>query len=423
MQSQRPIHNEESAPMPLSQYVAGLKQLLGSAPYIWVEGELIEFKSSRGHVYATLRDLQDDVSMSATIWRSVAQHVPPTVTQGSRVTALVHPQLYEKNGRLSLNVQQLNPVGIGDLLARVEMLRKTLAAEGLFAPERKKPLPKLPNMIGLIAGKDSDALKDVTRNAALRWPAVQFKIVETLVQGPKAPAAVAQALQQLDADPEVDLIVVARGGGALEEVILPFSDEQLIRVVASCRTPVVSAIGHEADRPILDDVADLRASTPTDAAKRIVPDAAEESGMISETRLRLAAAVQRMLVVGRDQLAAVRSRPVLAAPESMVTQRSTELLNVRMRGFAAMDRIVAESGAQIRHLRTQVRSLSPQNTLNRGYAIARTADGHVVTDSSQAPAGTALQVLLARGAIAATSNGETDTPLTPTSDDTKETHE
>ena len=408
------VLNQPESPMPLGQYMAGLKQLLGGAPHIWVEGELIEFKQIRGNVYGTIRDLQQDVSMSVTVWRSVVGKLAPSIDVGSRVIALVNPQLYEKNGRLSLNIQQMNPVGLGDLLARVEMLRKSLHAEGLFAPERKRPLPTLPGLIGLITGKDSDAQKDVIRNTTLRWPAAQFRTIETQVQGPQAPAAVARALAELDADPAVEVIVIARGGGALEEVILPFSDEALIRAVAACQTPVVSAIGHEADRPILDDVADLRASTPTDAAKRIVPDAAEELAMINEGRRRLAAGVQRLLATETERLQALRSRPVLSTPQTMVDTRVQELRIVRARAFQAMDRLVAHDYARIDHLRTQVRALSPQNTLNRGYAVARTVDGHVVKSPQQAPAGTALQLLLADGVLAATSDGPTQTPLTPT---------
>ncbi|MFC0581943.1 exodeoxyribonuclease VII large subunit [Micrococcoides hystricis] len=406
------VLNQPDSPMPLGQYMAGLKQLLSGAPHIWVEGELIEFKEIRGNVYGTIRDLNQDVSMSVTVWRSVAAKLSPGIDVGARVTALVNPQLYEKNGRLSLNIQQMNPVGIGDLLARVEMLRKALFAEGLFAPERKRPLPKLPACIGLIAGKDSDAQKDVMRNATLRWPAARFKLIETQVQGPQAPAAVTRALQELDADPQVEVIVIARGGGALEEVILPFSDEALIRAVASAQTPIVSAIGHEADRPILDDVADLRASTPTDAAKRIVPDASEELAMIAEGRQRLAAGVQRLLATEAERLAALRTRPVLANPHTMVQLRAQELAAIRARAFQAADRAVAAGHARIEHLRTQVRSLSPQKTLNRGYAVARTIDGHVLKNPEQAPAGTALQLLLADGALAATSEGTTTSALT-----------
>ncbi|MCZ6937959.1 exodeoxyribonuclease VII large subunit, partial [Micrococcus luteus] len=277
-------------PWPLRRLSENLKAHIERAPATWIEGQLIEFKNNRGNVYMTMRDLEEEVSLPLTAWRNVAMTLDGTVQQGSRVVARVKPNFWLKAGRLSMNVQEMRPVGLGDLLARVELLRRALAEEGLTSPARKRPLPLLPHRIGLITGRDSDAKKDVLRNTLLRWPAAEFEIREVAVQGAEAPRQVAAALAELDADPAVDVIVIARGGGALEEVVLPFSDEALVRAVAAARTPVVSAIGHEADRPVLDDVADLRASTPTDAAKRIVPDAAQEAAGLADARLRLAAA-------------------------------------------------------------------------------------------------------------------------------------
>ena len=241
------------------------------APSAWVEGQVIEMNRRGTNAYLTLRDIDAEISLPASAWTKVLDRQEIPLERGSRVVALIKAEFWLKTGRLNMSVKDIRPVGLGDLLARIERLRHALAAEGLFSDARKKRLPLLPHRIGLITGRDSDAKKDVLRNAALRWPAVEFEIREVAVQGNTAVAQVIAALRELDADPDVDVIVIARGGGALED-LLPFSNEELIRAVSAASTPVVSAIGHEADRPILDDVADLRASTPTDAAKRIVPD-------------------------------------------------------------------------------------------------------------------------------------------------------
>ena len=247
------------APWPLSHFSGKLKAHVEKVTPTWVEGQLVEFTVRNGNAWMTLRDLEQEISFNAVAWRTVASGIDGLVQPGSRVVAQVRPNLYEKTGRLSLVTQQMRPVGLGDLLARVEQLKKQLAAEGLFAVEKKKPLPILPQRIGLITGRDSDAKKDILRNAQARWAAAEFEIREVATQGPSAPTEVAAALAELDADPQVDVIVIARGGGALEEVVLPFSDERLVRAVAAAVTPVVSAIGHEADRPLLDEVADVRA--------------------------------------------------------------------------------------------------------------------------------------------------------------------
>jgi exodeoxyribonuclease VII large subunit len=313
------------APWPLRVLSENLKRYFERAPQAWIEGQLIEFKLIRGNAWMTLRDLDADYSLPVTAWRNVAATLDGTVEQGSRVVACVKPSFYTKTGKLSMVASAMRPVGLGDLLARVEKLRRTLEAEGLFSPERKKPLPVLPQLIGLVTGRDSDAMKDVMRNTHLRWPAARFEVREVAVQGANAPREVMAAVAELDAHPEVDVIVIARGGGALEEVVLPFSDEALVRAVAATRTPVVSAIGHEADRPVLDDVADLRASTPTDAAKRIVPDAAVEREAIAGARLRLASGVERLVLHEAQQLQSLRTRPVLANPERMMSERTDDL--------------------------------------------------------------------------------------------------
>ena len=305
-------------PWPLQLLSQKLKMHIDRAPSAWVEGQVIELNRRGSNAYLTLRDIDAEISLPASVWTNVLDRQDTPLERGSRVVALLKAEFWLKTGRLNMSVKDIRPVGLGDLLARIERLRQALAAEGLFADSRKKRLPLLPHRIGLITGRDSDAKKDVLRNAALRWPAVEFEIREVAVQGNTAVAQVIAALRELDAHPVVDVIVIARGGGALED-LLPFSNEELIRAVADASTPVVSAIGHEADRPILDDVADLRASTPTDAAKRIVPDVAEELARVRQARDQLRRGVTRLVEREADRLASLRSRPVLLSPDVMIT--------------------------------------------------------------------------------------------------------
>ena len=401
-------------PWPLHVLSRKLKEHIERAPQVWIEGQVIELNRRGGTAYLTLRDVDQEISLPASAWGTVMARLREPVERGSRVVALVKPEMWLKTGRLTMAVRDMRPVGLGDLLARVERLRQALGAEGLFADSRKRRLPLLPHCIGLITGRDSDAKKDVLRNAALRWPAVCFEIREVAVQGANAVSEVMAALRELDARPEVDVIVIARGGGSLED-LLPFSNEALVRAVAEASTPVVSAIGHEADRPILDDVADLRASTPTDAAKRIVPEVSEELARVRQCRDRLERQVRLLVEREADRIAAVRSRPSLAAPEAMVQLRHEELERLRGRSHAAVNAAVVRGLDAVAHLRAQVRALSPQQTLDRGYAVVQLAEGvpgtpahpgAVVQDPEIAPAGTALRLRLARGELAARSEGE-----------------
>lgn len=388
-------------PWPLRVLSEKLKQHIENSPESWVEGQLLEANIRNGHAYLTLRDVDVDYSFSVTIWASVMRSLDTPPEVGSRVVARVKPSFYAKTGRLSLNAFDLRPVGLGDLLARLERLRRALYDEGLFDPARKLALPLLPNRIGLITGRNSDAEKDVVRNATLRWPAVSFDIRNTAVQGVNAVGEVMAALRELDANAEIDVIIIARGGGALED-LLPFSSEDLVRAVAACTTPVISAIGHEADRPILDDVADVRASTPTDAAKRVVPDLAEELANLAQARNRLDRAVRSNVERETQRLASLRARPVLANPDSMVQGRREDIVRLAQRGTLAMRASLARGHDSIAHLRAQVRALSPQQTLDRGYAVIQLADGKVLRSAADAPAGSEIQVRLARGRLAAT---------------------
>ncbi|WP_026552539.1 exodeoxyribonuclease VII large subunit [Arthrobacter sp. H20] len=387
-------------PWPLHLLSEKLKAHLERAPAAWVEGQVIEVNRRAAMCFVTLRDVDAEVSLPLTIRGNVLSRLELPLEHGSRVVAQLKPDFWLKTGRLSMQTWQIRQVGLGDLLARIERLRQSLAAEGLFAARLRKPLPLLPHRIGLITGRGSDAMKDVLRNASLRWPAVEFEVREVAVQGVGCVGQVTAALAELDAMPSVDVIIITRGGGSLED-LLPFSSEEMVRAVAAARTPVVSAIGHEADRPLLDEVADLRASTPTDAAKRVVPDVAEEFQRIQQSRLQLSRAIDSLVSRETERLTHLRSRPVLAQPEGMVSVRVDDVERLRGRARLAVTTAVARDTDRVHHLRSQIRSLSPQNTLDRGYAVVQLEDGSIARDAGATPPGALLKIRLARGELAA----------------------
>lgn len=367
----------------------------------WVEGQVIEL-NNRGRVsYVTLRDVDQEVSVSVTVWGSEMAKVAGQIDRGSRVVLQLKPDYWVKTGRLSMQGSNIKPVGVGSMLERIEQLRAKLQSEGLFDARRKKQLPLLPHRIGLITGRDSDALKDVVRNTSLRWPAVQFEIREVAVQGVNAVSQVTAALAELDAHPEVDVIVIARGGGSFED-LLPFSEEAMVRAVAAAQTPVVSAIGHEADSPLMDHVADLRASTPTDAGKRIVPDVAEERLMFTQIRAQLERSVTQWVERERFGLAQLRSRPVLADPASALLARAEDLERLRTRARAAVSQRVVRSRDEVGQLRARVTALSPQQTLERGYVLMQTEAGQLVRDATLLSPGDTVNVRAATGSLDAT---------------------
>lgn len=371
---------------------------------VWIEGEITQWSVSGGNVYGKLKDLSKDATLSFTVWSSVRAKLPSTLKAGDRVVALAKPNFWAKGGTLTVQIFDMRHVGIGDLLERLERLRAQLASEGLFDRDRKRALPFLPQGVGLITGKDSDAEKDVLRNATLRWPGVDFHVRHSAVQGDRVPGEVVAAIQALDADPRVDVIIIARGGGDFQN-LLGFSDERVVRAAAAATTPIVSAIGHEADRPLLDEVADLRASTPTDAAKRVVPDVGEELALIAQGRARLASRVGQLLAHEAERIGSLRGRPVLAQPDRIVDERAEELTRWVGRSAELAARVVERAGERTAELRARLRGLSPQATLDRGYAIAQLADGSVLQDPAAAPAGADLTLTLAGGALAATSAG------------------
>jgi exodeoxyribonuclease VII large subunit len=392
------------APWPVAMMSGKLKDYIDRLGTVWVEGEVTQWGLSGGNAYGKLKDLSEDVTLSFRVWSTTLMKLKEEFRQGDRVVALVKSEWWPKGGTLTMQVYDIRHVGIGDLLAKLEALRRKLSDEGLFGADRKQRLPFLPRCIGLVTGKDSDAEKDVLRNAQLRWPSVQFRIRYASMQGDRAWSEVAGAIKSLDTDPEVDVIIVARGGGDFQN-LLPFSDERLIRAVAECRTPVVSAIGHEADRPLLDDVADLRASTPTDAAKRVVPDIADELARVRQARGRMLARVTGMVTAEIDRIGHIRSRPVLADPARIVTDRAEELTRFVARGSELLDYTLERAGQRVAELRSQLRTLSPRATLERGYAIARLESGAVLRTTTDAAVGDRLRLTLADGEVAATVDG------------------
>ena len=392
------------APWPVGLLAAKVRDWIDRLGTAWVEGEITQWNVSGGNVYGKLKDLEQDATISFSIWSSVKSRVPADLKQGDRVIAAVKPNYWVKGGSLTMQVFDMRHVGLGDLLERLERLRRQLTAEGLFGADRKKRLPFLPQCIGLVTGRDSDAEKDVLRNAQLRWPSVAFRVVHAAVQGDRSVGEVTAAVQQLDADPEVDVIIVARGGGDFQN-LLGFSDEGLVRAVAACTTPVVSAIGHEADRPLLDEVADLRASTPTDAAKRVVPDVTEELSRVQQARARIRMRLTNLVATEIDRLDQVRSRPVLASPQTLVDVRADEVVRYVARGEELLGRAVERAHTRVSELTAQLRALSPQGTLRRGYSIVQLPSGAVLRDPAEAPESTPLLVTLDGGAVGAVSTG------------------
>lgn len=393
--------SSELSPWPVSRLSATLKDWIERLGYLWIEGELASIKLGATNMFGELRDLQQENSVSIHAW-SVAK-IPADLKQGDRVLALIKPAFWPKGGKLTMQVVEMRKVGLGELLERIERLRVQLTAEGLTSIERKQPLPFLPNKIGLITGKDSDAEKDVLQNAKLRWPDVSFRVIHTLVQGEKAAPEVIAAIKTLDSDPEVDVIIIARGGGSFLDLMV-FSDEALVRAAAAAKTPIVSAIGHEADRPVLDDVADLRASTPTDAAKRVVPDVIEERHKLEQLRQRLFMRVDGYVSNQVAMIDQIRSRPILANPFTFIDDKQIDLDRWLTSIRANLNIVIDREELQLAHLKQQVRSLSPQSTLDRGYSVVRDDKGHVIADASAVKGGQKLRVRLARGEIGVTAD-------------------
>ena len=389
-------------PWPLRLLSVKVGEYVARMSPLWVEGEMVQLnrRPGSGLAFMTLRDIEVDMSFSVPIREHVLRTLTVDLVPGARVVIHAKPTFWNKRGSLQLEADQIRPVGLGELLARLEALKRALATEGLFDAARKQPLPFLPRTVGLICGRQSAAERDVVVNAERRWPAVQFAIREVAVQGERAVREVRAALQELDEMPEVDVIIISRGGGSLED-LLPFSDESLVRLVASARTPIVSAIGHEVDTPLIDLAADVRASTPTDAAKRVVPDIHAELQQVDLLQSRLRTAVRTRLEREQSGLDAIRSRPVLAEPSSILTSRREEVTGRIALARTLIGARLDRAADDVRHLHRQVSALSPLATLERGYAVVQTPTGTVARSPDQIPIDTAFSVRLAAGRIGA----------------------
>ena len=393
--------SSEQTPWPVSRLASTLKDWIDRLGYLWIEGEISQIRFNPTNMFGALRDLQIENSIEIHSWNLAS--IPRDLKQGDRVVALIKPAFWGKNGKLTMQVLEMRKVGLGELLERIERLRQQLIAEGLTSAERKQPIPFLPNKIGLITGAKSDAEKDVLENTRLRWPEAQFRVINTLVQGDKAAPEIIAATKELDSDPEVDVIIIARGGGSFLDLVV-FSDEALVRAAAAAKTPIISAIGHENDRPVLDEVADLRASTPTDAAKKVVPDVAEERANIDRMLGQLFNRLSQFVANAGEQIAALRSRPVLANPYQFIDDHKLELDRSLARNRELFGNFIHLQDLKIANLKSLVVSMSPQKTLDRGYSVVRDADGHVLQDASAVKSGTKIQIRLAKGDLKATAD-------------------
>jgi exodeoxyribonuclease VII large subunit len=390
------------APWPLRLLTAKITDYVARMPPVWVEGQVVQLVQRPGSTvcWITLRDTDVDMSLPVTAHSRLLAAVPGGLAEGARVVVRAKPEFWPKRGTLQLQAAEIRPVGVGELLARIEHLKRLLAAEGLFDADRKRPLPFLPRTVGLVCGRASAAERDVVVTARHRWPGVRFEVREVAVQGHQAVPEVCAAIAELDAHPEVDVLVVARGGGSLED-LLPFSNETLVRAVAACRTPVVSAIGHEVDSPLLDLVADVRASTPTDAGRRVVPAVTDELSGLAAIRTRLRRGVRHHLDAEAHRLHALRSRPALAAPHGALDEREAAVTGLLQRARRVLDARLDRAGDEVGHLRSAVGALSPASTLQRGYAVVQRADGAVVRSPADVAVGDRLRLRLAEGEVAA----------------------
>ena len=390
------FETSSESPAPVRVVTEAIKEYVDRLGPIWVEGEISELNERSGMMaFIRLRDPSVDMSLSVMCHKSVIAAISP-LPANARVVMYAKPTWYTKNGSLTLSAREIRQVGVGELLARLEALKTLLASEGLFDSDRKVSLPLLPKKIGLICGRNTDAEKDVVENAKRRWPSVEFEIREVTVQGAAAVSEVSQALRELEANNDVEVIIITRGGGSFED-LLPFSDESLVRLAASCSTPIVSAIGHEKDSPLLDLVADFRASTPTDAAKRVVPDIAEEIAMIGELRERARRKLMGLIELELARIANFKDRPVMKDPHVIITSRAEIITAYRQRSHRSFASHVKLATEELVQIKARVRALSPQATLDRGYSVVQLANGDIARDASALKTGDLLRLRLAKG--------------------------
>ena len=390
------FETSSESPAPVRVVSEAIKEYVDRLGPIWIEGEISELNErSGGMAFMRLRDTSVDMSLSVMCYKNVLAAVQP-LPANARVVIHAKASWFTKNGSLTMSAKEIRQVGVGELLARLEALKGVLAAEGLFSADRKVALPLLPRKVGLICGRNTDAEKDVVENARRRWPAVEFEIREVAVQGAAAVVEVSEALRELESIEDVDVIIITRGGGSFED-LLPFSDESLVRLAASCETPIVSAIGHEKDSPLLDLVADYRASTPTDAAKRVVPDIEQEIADINKIRDRIYRRLVSTIDYELNQISQLRNRPVMKDPSVMVKVRVEELNALRDRSHRGFKALLDIEKKEIKGVIAHLRSLSPQSTMDRGYSVVQSDDGKIVRDATKLKAGAVLRIRAAKG--------------------------
>jgi len=390
------FETSSESPAPVRVVSEAIKEYVERLGPIWIEGEISELNErSGGMAFMRLRDTSVDMSLSVMCYKNVLAAVQP-LPANARVVIHAKASWFTKNGSLTMSAKEIRQVGVGELLARLEALKGVLAAKGLFSADRKVALPLLPRKVGLICGRNTDAEKDVVENARRRWPAVEFEIREVAVQGAAAVVEVSEALRELESIEDVDVIIITRGGGSFED-LLPFSDESLVRLAASCETPIVSAIGHEKDSPLLDLVADYRASTPTDAAKRVVPDIEQEIADINKIRDRIYRRLVSTIDYELNQIAQLRNRPVMKDPSVMVKVRVDELNALRDRSHRGFKSLLEIEKKEIKGVIAHLRSLSPQSTMDRGYSVVQSDDGKIVRDATKLKAGAVLRIRAAKG--------------------------
>ena len=390
------FETSSESPAPVRVVSEAIKEYVERLGPIWIEGEISELNErSGGMAFMRLRDTSVDMSLSVMCYKNVLAAVQP-LPANARVVIHAKASWFTKNGSLTMSAKEIRQVGVGELLARLEALKGVLAAEGLFSADRKVALPLLPRKVGLICGRNTDAEKDVVENARRRWPAVEFEIREVAVQGAAAVVEVSEALRELESIEDVDVIIITRGGGSFED-LLPFSDESLVRLAASCETPIVSAIGHEKDSPLLDLVADYRASTPTDAAKRVVPDIEQEIADINKIRDRIYRRLVSTIDYELNQISQLRNRPVMKDPSVMVKVRVDELNALRDRSHRGFKALLDIEKKEIKGVIAHLRSLSPQSTMDRGYSVVQSDDGKIVRDATKLKVGAVLRIRAAKG--------------------------
>ncbi|QWC84302.1 exodeoxyribonuclease VII large subunit [Nocardioidaceae bacterium] len=398
-----PNQTSADAPMPVRSVALAVQGWIDRLGVVWVEGQVAQIsrRAAAQTVFLTLRDSVADVSVQVTASRGVVDSLATPLVEGASVVVQAKPSYYAPRGSFSLQAREIRMVGVGELLARLERRRQLLAAEGLFDLARKRRLPFLPRRVGLVTASGSAAEKDVVEVARRRWPGVSIQAAYAPMQGPGCAPGVIASIERLDADATVDVIVVARGGGSMED-LLAFSDEAVVRAAAACRTPLVSAIGHESDNPLLDLVADLRAATPTDAAKRVVPDVAEQLDLVAGLRDRARRSVLAHVDAERRRLVDIRSRPVLADPRDGLTERLEGVHGLRDRARRVLRHGLDRAESDLAHGLARVRALSPLATLERGYAVVQRPGGEVVLDAADVPVDAPLDIRLARGRLDAT---------------------